>query len=245
MTRVLRTAAAVFFLPMASAVGAVSMAPVNAGESVASAELGTVARAEWRLAAGLMPAYEVTKEESERGALQATYEWLGTAERAPLIAAQYGQRIADAPFSWGVELKGSWRELRPRSYRSGGKAYANLDGEHLVYHSATLALTGTWQAVRSSDERLAFLVDVQASLGPTVLAAHLANSQGSDRSVGYGGDASVRLIAGLSERRWQGAILLGWCHGVAITEFKLPSYRSEFQLERSGIEAAVMIGHMW
>lgn len=226
----------------AMAVAALLLAAASgaAGEPSPAAASQVAQVSGWRLIAGVMPAYAV-EEDTASG----TFEWEGTSEQAPLVALQYQRSLAGLPLSWGVELSGSGRELRPRSYRSGGNTYANLNDERLAYHSATLALTGTWHALQPQDERLALFVEAQASLGATLLTARLVNGWGSDRSLGYGGDAVLRLIAGLAERRWHAAALVGWHHGMAIADIELPAYRSDLLLERSGVEAAVVIGRSW
>lgn len=229
------TAAAALLLVVAS-IGAVEPTPPHVQPATRAGE--------WRLIAAIAPAYAV-EEDYDGSSGWETYDWQGTGEQAPLIAAQYQRPLGDGSWSWGVELYGSWRELRPSSYELAGATVGNPDGEHLIYHTATLALLLTWHALQPEDERLSLFVDAQASLGPTMLTARLINGSGSDRSFGYGGDGAVRLIAGLAERRWLGAMLIGWHHGYAVSEIEIGPRRSELWLERSGAELGLVVGHRW
>lgn len=195
----------------------------------------------WQLFAGWKPAFKIEEARSDGR----DFVWEGGHERAPLIGIQRLERIVDWPVSWGVELSGSWRDARPDSYRSGLVHYVNRDGEHLFWHSATLAALAVWHVWRPSGDDLSLVSDVQGYLGATAVVAMLENTFGSDRSYGYGADAGVRWTVGLYERQWSGSILLGWNFGYAQTEFSMGSYSADLVMMRTGAEAAAVMAYRW
>jgi hypothetical protein len=206
---------------------------------------------ELRLLLGTSPGYEVSEDAKNAGG-DVTYEWGGTEANAGTVAMQYVVEVGQPTYFLGQPILGgellvTGADLRPKTYNADGVVYANTDGEKLTYLAVTPTLVAGWRFAKPASSAIDVIGELQFLLGATVLTGEISNSLGSDRSYGLGFETGARLLLGIQEEGWTGAVVVGARRGWASLTFDQDAAGNSFSttsnLDRIGAELMLVIGH--
>jgi len=214
---------------------------------LAAAEPAAPARSDVRVLVGVEPAYEVTeKAKPSGGGASSTYDWKGTDTTSVAVGVQrvweFGAQKPAGRALLGYEVIIHGNTIKPESYTSGGSTFSNADDESFDYVALSPALVLGWRFAQPENASVGFLGEIQGIVGPSVVSGRITNAYGSDISVGYGFDTGARVVLGIQESGWTGAVLAGVRRGVASITLNQDTYKSTMTLESMGAEVLVSVG---
>jgi len=201
-----------------------------------------------RILFGITPAYIVTEEVIPLGGGGSIiYDWQGTDDYTRCVAFQYvrpfgKQRLLGQPIV-GLELQIAQADLKPQTYDVNGTTFSNNLNEHIGYVAITPAAVIGLRFAEPESNELGLIGEAQFMLGVTVMSGNIESDLGTDRSMGYGVDGSARIMLGLKEAGWTGAMVAGVRTGYAAISFDQGNPTSDMTLESTGAEVFFVIGH--
>lgn len=219
---------------------------------VMAAEDAAAPTGDLRLIVGMSPAYEVS-EDATSSSGETSYAWEGTEKDAGTVAVQYvaecGQPmgVMGQPIL-GLELLCTSAVLKPKTFTVDGVSYANTRGEQVSYLAFTPTAVAGWRFAKPDSSAVGMIGEMQFLLGATVVTGESSNNAGSDdMSVGFGVETGARVMLGIQESGWTGAVLAGVRRGWASIEFDHDAYGSSYTstltLDRIGAELMLVVGH--
>lgn len=224
-----------------------------AGPGLLAVEDAPVSTGELRLFLGMEPAYTVNEEAEAANGDSTSYAWEGADSDAGSVAVQYvadfGQPMAvlGQPIL-GFELLVSGATLTPNSFTVDGRSYTNSGGEEFSYLAFTPTAIAGWRFAKPDSSEVGLIGELQFLAGATILHGESSDDAGSnDQSMGFGFDLGARVLFGIKESGWTGALVAGVRRGWASIELDHDgydqSYTSTLDLDRVGAELMLAVGH--
>lgn len=221
-----------------------------AGPILSAADADPSDAGELRIMLGMEPAYEVSEEATATDGTSTTYEWKGLDKDAGSVAVQYVAEFGNASQVLGqpiigFELLVSSASLKPTGYTVDSVAYTNGNDEKFTYFAVTPTAVVGWRFAKPETSEVGAIGELQLLAGGTVLRGESSDSSGtSDTSLGFGFDVGARVLFGIKEGGWTGAVVGGARRGWASIEMdREGSYTSTLDLDRMGYELMLAVGH--
>ncbi|MBN8526153.1 MAG: hypothetical protein J0M02_12540 [Planctomycetes bacterium] len=221
-----------------------------AGPCLSAADADASPTGELRILLGMEPGYEVSEEAKAVDGSTTSYEWEGLDKDAGAVAVQYVTEFGNLSQVLGQPIIGfevlcSSAVLKPTGYTVDGGTYSNDNDEEFNYFAVTPTAVVGWRFAKPETSEVGAIGELQLLAGGTVVRGEVSDNSGaSDTSLGFGFDVGARIVFGIKEGGWTGAVVGGARRGWASIEMdREGSYTSTLDLDRMGYELMLAVGH--